>query len=362
MVGFPTKLPENRRSSSARSIRSTSTSPSRSATSTHRKGRPIRRSSARGSSSTATKILGSGTVRRRHLPDAAQQLRRPGGATDGSPRRLAGRRIRRSQLHNAVRRRRLRQTCPSNRRSTRPSTARPTRPIRRRSTSASPSIPTKPIANSYLKVATVTLPEGAGINPSLANGLETCSNAQFAYHTNDPIQCPAASEIGTVDVRNALPAARTRCTARSTSPNPKATSPRSGKQFRIFLTVESERYGVNVRLKGQVFPNLQTGQLTVVVEENPQATFSCIHRSTSPAAPRGALTTPNTCGPNKTTSASDAVVGKRRRPPERRVHPHRLAGRRPLSENARRSSVQPDLQSRADTGPRRAPSARSTST
>jgi hypothetical protein len=63
-----------------------------------------------------------------------------------------------------------------------------------------PFDPTKPIANSYLKVARVTLPEGAGINPSLANGLETCSNAQFAYHTNNLIQCPKGSEIGTVDV------------------------------------------------------------------------------------------------------------------------------------------------------------------
>jgi hypothetical protein len=163
-----------------------------------------------------------------------------------------------------------------------------------------PFDPSKPIANSYLKTAKVTLPEGAGINPSLANGLATCTNAQFAYHTNNPIQCPGASQIGTVDVETpSLPPNTLH--GKVYIAQPESQNPSSGNQFRIFLTVESEKYGVNVRLKGQIFPNLQTGQVTVVVEENPQATFSefIIHLN---GGPRGALTTPNTCGPNKTTS------------------------------------------------------------
>lgn len=163
-----------------------------------------------------------------------------------------------------------------------------------------PFDPAKPIANSYLKIARVTLPEGAGINPSLANGLETCTNAQFAYHTNDEIQCPKGSEIGTVDVETpSLPPGSLH--GKVYVAQPESQNPSSGKQFRIFLTVESKRYGVNVRLKGQIFPNLQTGQVTVVVEENPQATFRefIVHLN---GGPKGALTTPNTCGPHKTTS------------------------------------------------------------
>jgi hypothetical protein len=163
-----------------------------------------------------------------------------------------------------------------------------------------PFNPKEPIANSYLKTATVTLPEGAGINPSLANGLATCTNAQFQYHTNNPIQCPEASKIGTVDVETP-----------SLPPNslhgivyvaqPENNEPTSGKQFRVFLTVESERYGVNVRLIGNVFPNLNTGQLKVVVDENPQATFSSFKVHVNGGA-RGALTTPGTCGPHRTTT------------------------------------------------------------
>jgi hypothetical protein len=164
-----------------------------------------------------------------------------------------------------------------------------------------PFEPSEPIANSYLKVAKVTLPEGMGLNPSVANGLETCSNEQFAYHTNNPIQCPVASEIGTVDVETpSLPPGSLH--GKVYAAQPESNDPTTGKQFRVFLTVESERYGVNVRLKGQVFPNLQTGQLTAVVEENPQATFSSFQVHIT-GGPRGALTTPDTCGPHQTTTA-----------------------------------------------------------
>lgn len=164
-----------------------------------------------------------------------------------------------------------------------------------------PFDPSEPIANSYLKTATVTLPEGAGINPSLANGLQTCTNQQFAYHTNDPIQCPAASEIGTVDVETpSLPPGSLH--GKVYVATPESNDPSSGNQFRAFLTVESERYGVNVRLKGSVFPNLETGQLKVVVDENPQATFSSFKVHIN-GGERGALTSPNTCGPNTTTTA-----------------------------------------------------------
>ncbi len=98
-----------------------------------------------------------------------------------------------------------------------------------------PFDPEKPIANSYLKVARVTLPEGAGINPSLANGLETCSNAQFGYHTNNPIQCPAASQIGTVDVETpSLPPGSLH--GKVYVAEPESQDPSSGKQFRVFLT------------------------------------------------------------------------------------------------------------------------------
>ncbi|HKZ12711.1 MAG TPA: hypothetical protein VJL81_02585 [Solirubrobacterales bacterium] len=163
--------------------------------------------------------------------------------------------------------------------------------------------PTAPIANSYLKVAKVTLPEGMGINPSASNGLQSCSDEQFHYHTNIPVECPEASKIGTVEVQTP-----------SLPPNslfgdvyvgaPLKNGPgafESGEQFRIFIHAFSERYGVNVRLEGKVFPNGNTGQLTAIVPENPQATFRNF-RLHFFGGDKGILTSPPTCGTNTTTT------------------------------------------------------------
>jgi len=163
-----------------------------------------------------------------------------------------------------------------------------------------PFDPEDEIANSYLKTATVTLPEGAGINPSLANGLQACTDAQFKYHTDEPIECPAASKIGTTEVQTpSLPPDSLFGTVYVAQPL--NNEPTSGNQFRIFMNVGSERYGVNVRLVGHVFPDLETGQLKVVVDENPQATFGSFKVHIDGGA-NGALTSPNTCGPHTTTA------------------------------------------------------------
>jgi hypothetical protein len=161
----------------------------------------------------------------------------------------------------------------------------------------------EPIANSYLKTAKVTLPEGMGINPSSANGLVPCKDAQFAKGTNNPISCPAASVVGTVEVQTpSLPPNSLGGTVYIGEPiknGPGASS--SGEQFRIFIHATSARYGVNVRLIGKVIPNPATGQITALVEENPQATFSNFRLHLN-GGPRGTLTSPNTCGPNRTTT------------------------------------------------------------
>lgn len=154
-------------------------------------------------------------------------------------------------------------------------------------------------ANSHLLTAKVTLPEGAGLNPSLANGLNPCTDAQYKKGTDDPVECPASSRIGSIEVEtNALdqPLGGDVYVAEPTSQDPA-----TGNQFRVFLHAFNDRYGVNVRLIGHVFPNLKTGQLTVIVPENPQAPFNSFKVNVDGGA-RGALTSPDTCGPH-TTSA-----------------------------------------------------------
>jgi hypothetical protein len=157
----------------------------------------------------------------------------------------------------------------------------------------------EPVANSHLLTAKVTLPEGAGINPSLANGLEPCTDTQFKKGTDDPVECPASSRIGSVKVEtNALDQD---LGGDVYVAQPLSQEASSGEQFRVFIHAFNTRYGVNVRLIGHVFPNLKTGQLTVVVPENPQAPFNSFEVHLDGGA-RGALTTPDTCGPHTTTA------------------------------------------------------------
>jgi hypothetical protein len=157
----------------------------------------------------------------------------------------------------------------------------------------------EPVANSHLLTAKVTLPEGAGLNPSLANGLTPCTDEQFKKGTDNPVECPASSRIGSIQVEtNALDQ---NLGGDVYIAQPLSQEPRSGNQFRVFLHAFNERYGVNVRLVGHVFPNLSTGQLELVVPENPQAPFNSFKVNVD-GGPRGALTTPNTCGPHTTTA------------------------------------------------------------
>jgi len=162
------------------------------------------------------------------------------------------------------------------------------------------------ITNSQLQTAKVILPEGTGLNPSVANGLETCTDAQFKYHTDDPIECPTASKIGSVEVETpSLPGV---LGGTVWVAQPLSNDPTSGNQFRIFLQVYSERFGVNVRLIGRVFPNLETGQIAALVEENPQAPFESFKVHID-GGPTGALTTPDTCGPHTANSVLTPFTG-----------------------------------------------------
>jgi hypothetical protein len=171
-----------------------------------------------------------------------------------------------------------------------------------------------PIANSYLKTAKIVLPEGTSINPAAANGVETCTDAQFAKGTNDPIACPAASKIGTTEVQTpSLPEDSLFGTVYLAQPLNQ--DPTTGEQFRIFLQVGSARYGVNVRLEGNVFPNLETGQLTAVVGGNPQATFSTFKVRLN-GGPKGTLTSPPICGPHTTHTVLTPWSGQANAEPE----------------------------------------------
>jgi len=162
---------------------------------------------------------------------------------------------------------------------------------------AVPYEPAAAIAHSNVRTARVTAPRGLGLNPSAANGLKACTDAQFGKGTRNAVACPAASQIGTVSIQTpVLP------------PNSLngpvylgeqlSRDPESGKEYRIFIDAEAPRFGQSVRLVGEVSANLKTGQLTTTVAEAPQLPFTSVKVKFDGA--KGVVTSPPTCGPNRT--------------------------------------------------------------
>jgi hypothetical protein len=156
------------------------------------------------------------------------------------------------------------------------------------------------IDTSQVKTASVTLPEGLTLNPSAAHGLQACTPAQARIHSSVfGTGCPEASEVGTVSLEvPGLPPGSLKGNIYLGGPE---TGPITGPPYIMYVVANSERYGVSVRVKGEVFPNEATGQVTTVFSENPEQPFSSIalHFKTGVLAP---VANPLQCGLALTTA------------------------------------------------------------
>ncbi|HEU4707609.1 MAG TPA: hypothetical protein VFS64_10510 [Solirubrobacterales bacterium] len=167
---------------------------------------------------------------------------------------------------------------------------------------------------STMRTARVTLPAGMGLNSSAANGLQACTDQQFGKGTKNPVQCPAASKIGTATVVTP-PLPEGPLTGNVYVGEQKSRNPESGEEFRIFVNAASSRYGVDVRLIGNVVANAKTGQLTAVFDEParavtrggnsdnlpgglPQVPFTTFRISIE-GGQKAPLSSPPTCGPSR---------------------------------------------------------------
>jgi hypothetical protein len=167
------------------------------------------------------------------------------------------------------------------------------------------------LTTAHVKGVSVTLPPGMTINPSAANGLEACTDAQFEAGAGVPggDECPEASRIGSVEVSTPLlpPLPGQSDPAVDMAGAAFVGQPLPGDMYRLFLTVEGR--GVSVRLKGSVRPDPATGQLTAVFDKgNPQLPFDRLAVDLRDG-PRAPLATPLECGPVTATGTFTPFSG-----------------------------------------------------
>lgn len=151
----------------------------------------------------------------------------------------------------------------------------------------------KGLAQSQMKRAVVTLPEGFTANPSLAEGLKACSLAEYEAADIEPLSgCTPESKVGEVEIESPLVAGKKvpggLFVARQ-GENP------YGNLLTIYLIARNPELGVFVKQALKVTPNPITGQLVTEVDNVPQLPFSRFHLGFRQGQ-RSPLITPPACG------------------------------------------------------------------
>jgi len=149
--------------------------------------------------------------------------------------------------------------------------------------------------SSQTKAARVALPAGMALNPSAANGLKACTDGELGKGTRNPVSCPPESKIGTVTIASP-PLPDGPLTGEVYVGEPIGRDPASGTLYRIFVRAESPRYGVDVRLVGNVRADPTTGQLTTTFAETPQVPFTSFELDFDDG-PRAVLSSAMICEP-----------------------------------------------------------------
>ena len=157
-------------------------------------------------------------------------------------------------------------------------------------------------ATSQVKKAVLTLPQGMSVNPSVASGLGTCSEAQFAAETvNSPpgAGCPNVSKVGELVVESPLIEGQIEGSMFFATPHEN----RFGTLLALYLVAKSPSRGIMIKVAGRVDSDAATGQLTAVFDNLPQLPYSHFNVDFREGQ-RSPLATPPACG----TYASEVQV------------------------------------------------------
>jgi hypothetical protein len=150
------------------------------------------------------------------------------------------------------------------------------------------------IVETQPRKAVITLPAGMTVNPSVAVGLETCSEAQYdAEHieTSPNAGCPVASKIGDVIAHSPLIEEQVEGSIFLAAPyaNPSKTL------LGMYLVARAKDRGVLVKQAGRIDLDPNTGQVTATFDNLPPLPYSSFHVQLREGT-RAPLVTPPACG------------------------------------------------------------------
>jgi hypothetical protein len=150
------------------------------------------------------------------------------------------------------------------------------------------------ISETQFKRAEVILPKGVTVNPSQAEGLATCSEADYERERFDSKPgegCPEASKIGSVQITTPLLDEQLEGAVYVATPYQNKTHSLIG----LYLVAKIPDRGILVKQPIEVRPDPVTGQLVSIADEVPQLPFSSFKFHFREGG-RSPLITPPGCG------------------------------------------------------------------
>ena len=190
------------------------------------------------------------------------------------------------------------------------------------------------ISESEPRKTVLALPAGMTVNPSMAVGIGTCSEAQFAaeqVETPPGYGCPESSKIADVTARTTLIEEDAEGGMYLATPY---ANPSKGL-LAVYIVARARGRGVLVKQAGSINLDQNTGQITATFDDLPQLPYSTfeVHLREGTRAP---LVTPPACG----SYATEANSLRSRRAAKRKRRSSALAFksiRAPTARHARRA-------------------------
>ncbi len=157
------------------------------------------------------------------------------------------------------------------------------------------------LGTADIKNVVATLPVGTVLSPSGANGLTSCTSAQFGLGSAVAASCPTNSKIGVVQVQAPALEETLGGSVYLGAPECEQCSSQDaaeGRLVHLFVQVEGnpeDEQPIIVKLEGHGSINQQTGQLTATFTSLPQVPLSDF-KMTLNGGERAGLANPRSCG------------------------------------------------------------------